>query len=104
MSKDRYSVLIDGSNFYFKLRDLKLHNLLKFDFSAFVRYLTEGQEVVESCYYIGAVRTDGSKKAQKLFDNQQRLLSHLKKHNIRYSLGYLLKSERGFHGSAMSEV
>lgn len=34
MAKTRCIVLIDGSNFYFKLKDLKLHQLLKFDFSA----------------------------------------------------------------------
>jgi hypothetical protein len=39
MAQERAIVLIDGSNFYFKLRDLKLHQLLTFDFSSFASSL-----------------------------------------------------------------
>ena len=35
MQQERALILIDGSNFYFKLRDLKLHQLLTFDFTSF---------------------------------------------------------------------
>ena len=34
MQQERAIVLIDGSNFYFKLRDLNLHQLLTFDFTS----------------------------------------------------------------------
>lgn len=34
---------------------------------------------------------------QKLFDGQQRLLAKLKKHNLIYNFGYLLKSNGVFH-------
>lgn len=90
-------ILIDGSNFYFKLKDLQLHDLLNFDFSAFIKMLAGNDEVVGTTYYIGAVRTDGTKKSQYLFNEQRKLLTHLKKHAIRYSLGYLLKSDGVFH-------
>lgn len=90
-------ILIDGSNFYFKLKDLQLHNLLSFDFSAFIKMLAGNNEVISTTYYIGAVRTDGTKKSQHLFNEQRKLLAHLKKHAIRYSLGYLLKSDGVFH-------
>jgi len=93
MKQKRCIILVDGSNFYFKLKDLKLHNLLEFNFSGFAKMLVGKQKIVEANYYIGAVRTDGTKHAQKLFNNQRRLLVHLKKHKFKYSLGYLLKTD-----------
>lgn len=59
--------------------------------------LTGNKRIVRATYYVGAVRTDATKKAQRLFDEQRRLLAHLKKHNFRYTLGYLLKSNGTFH-------
>ena len=90
-------VLIDGSNFYFKLKDLKLNNLLEFDFSGFIKKLAGRNKVVSATYYVGKIRTDGTEKTKKLFDDQQKLLGHLKKHKIRYSLGYLMKSDGKYH-------
>ena len=39
MNRSRCIILVDGSNFYFKLKDLELNNLLGFDFSGFVKKL-----------------------------------------------------------------
>lgn len=86
-------VLIDGGNFYHKMKDLKLQNLLKFDFSGFAKMLAGDQTIVKATYYVGKVRTDGTKKAQRLFNNQRKLLAHLKKHRFNYSLGYLMKRD-----------
>ena len=87
----RCFIVIDGSNFYFKLKDLDLHNLLKFDFSGFVRLLAGKDKIVSATYYVGKIKTDGTEKTQKLFDNQRKLLACLKKYNLKYSLGYLMK-------------
>lgn len=97
MAEKRCIILIDGSNFYFKLKDLKLHRLLNFNFSKFAKMLASGSKIVQAVYYVGKIRTDGTQKTQKLFNNQQRLLAHLKKHRFQYSFGYLLKSDRVFH-------
>jgi len=97
MSKKRCIVLIDGSNFYFKLKDLRLHNLLDFDFTGFASKLAKDQEIVHATYYVGKVRTDGTEHTQKLFNNQRKLLAHLKKHSFLYSLGYLMKSDSKMH-------
>ncbi|MBI4036385.1 NYN domain-containing protein [Candidatus Daviesbacteria bacterium] len=97
MKKQRCIILIDGSNLYFKLKDLKLHNLLSFDFSKFVKKLAKDCDVVSITYYVGKIRTDGSEKTQKLFNNQRKLFAHLKKNGVTYSLGYLLKSDGVFH-------
>lgn len=97
MTTNRALILIDGSNFYFKLRDLQLHNLLSFNFSLFAKSLIGNNTLVSATYYVGAVRTDKTRKTQELFNNQRKLLAHLKKHNFRYSLGYFLKSDGVFH-------
>ncbi len=90
-------ILIDGSNFYFKLKDLNLHHLLYFNFSAFIKKVTAVYKLFSTTYYIGKIRTDGSEKTQQLFNNQRRLLSHLRKNKIRYSFGYLLKTDGKYH-------
>ena len=95
--RQRCIILIDGSNFYFKLKDLGLHNLLEFDFSKFAKYLSRKQETVNICYYVGRIRQDGTAKSDKLFNAQQKLLGRLKKHRISYCFGYLLKSDGVFH-------
>lgn len=97
MTRKRCVVLIDGSNFYFKLKDLRLHNLLDFNFATFAKKLAKDYEVVNCTYYVGKVRTDGTEKTQKLFNNQRKLLAHLRKNKVIYSLGYLLKSDGKFH-------
>ena len=93
----RCVILIDGSNFYFKLKDLKLHNLLEFGFSGFAKMLAGKDKIVSATSYVGKIRTDGTKKTQKLFDNQRKLLACLRKYNLKYSLGYLMKSGGKYH-------
>jgi hypothetical protein len=96
MGKERCVILIDGSNFFFKLKDLNLHNLLSFDFSAFSAFLCRERSLMSSTYYIGKVRTDGTAKTKKLQASQQKLFAHLMKHKYKYSLGYLMKSDGVF--------
>ena len=97
MKKQKCIILIDGSNFYFKLKDLQLHNLLNFDFSGFAKTLSGKDTIIQASYYIGAVRTDGTQKSQRLFNEQRKLLASLKKHRLSYILGYLLKSNGVYH-------
>ncbi len=97
MTNKKCIILIDGSNLFFKLKDLQLHNLLSLNFSAFTKKLAKNCEVVKSIYYVGKIRTDGIKKTQEMHTNQQKLFEHLKKHKVSYSLGYLLKSDGKFH-------
>lgn len=93
----RCVILIDGSNFYFKLKDFGLHNLLELNFSDFTRFVAGSNEIVYTRYYVGKIRTDGSEKTQRLFNDQRRLLAHLRKHGVGYSLGYLMKSDGRYH-------
>ena len=98
MKAKRCIVIIDGSNFYFKLKDLSLHHLLNFDFAGFAKMLAgEGYEIKQAIYCVGKVRTDGTEKTQILFNNQRKLLAHIKKHDHSYSLGYLMKTDGKYH-------
>ena len=96
MNQERAMVLIDGSNFYFKLRDLKLHRLLTFNFSRFAAALIGENRLVTATYYVGKVRTDGTEQARSMQADQQRLFAHLRSHKFSYSLGYLLRSANSF--------
>lgn len=97
MAQKKCIILIDGSNFYFKLRDLNLHNLLNFNFSDFAKIIAGRNKIIDVIYYVGKIKTDGTEKTQRLFDNQQKLIAHLKKHKCKYSFGYLLKAGGVFH-------
>jgi uncharacterized LabA/DUF88 family protein len=95
----RVIILIDGSNFYFKLKELKLSSLLSFNFSSFAKFLikeTKSVKIIQATYYVGAIRADRSRKSKKLHANQRRLLARLRSHNFTYYLGYLLKSDGVF--------
>lgn len=95
---ERVLILIDGSNFYFKMKDLSLYKLDSFDFGKFTKLLAKkNTKVVGKRYYIGRVRQDGSKKSDKLVAGQQKLFQNLKKYGFRYVLGYLLKTENTYH-------
>src|SRR5436309_2906292 len=96
MQQERCLILIDGSNLYFKLKELELHRL-SFDFSAFCRLLAGNKTIIRSVYHVGEVRTDGTEKSQRLYNNQQKLIAHLKKHGMYYTFGYLLKSKGVYH-------
>ena len=71
---------------------------LSFDFQNFCFSLAKNTDLISCTYYVGEVKTIGTKKSQKMYENQQRLISHLKKNKLRYTFGYLLKDGNGiFH-------
>lgn len=95
--KQKCIILIDGSNFYFKLKDLNFHRLLDFNFAKFALHLARSNKIINTCYYVGRIRQDGTEKTQKLFDSQQKLIGKLRKDKISYCFGYLLKSDGIYH-------
>ncbi len=97
-------VFIDGSNFYFKLKELAVRSggkntLLHFQFSSFVRWLVEPDNLVQIHYYVGAItRIRGSKKSEELYAFQQKLLRKLQHQRIMYTLGEVIRHPDGsFH-------
>lgn len=95
--EQKVAILIDGSNFFYKLKDLKLHELLEFDFRKFAKFLAGSSKIVLSNYYVGKVKQDGTKKADKMVANQQKLFNRLNRQKFRYVLGYILKSDGTYH-------
>lgn len=90
-------LLIDGSNFYFKLKSLGLKQIINFRFDQLTRILLEDNADISIKYYIGAVRDRSTPKGEKLFRNQRKLLAALTKQGVQYSMGYLLKADDKYH-------
>lgn len=90
-------ILIDGSNFYYKLKDLKLHNILDFNFGGFAKFIARSNTIVQANYYVGRIRQDKTSQSDKMLASQQKLFANLKHHNFKYVLGYLLKSNGVYH-------
>ncbi|MEK7160452.1 MAG: NYN domain-containing protein [Patescibacteria group bacterium] len=99
-------IFIDGSNFYFRLKDLESqvngkHSLLEFDFRGFAEWLTTNDEnkLVEVRYYVGALkRQRNNEKSEKMYANQQRLLGRLQQQKIPVVLGQLIQHpDKTFH-------
>ncbi|HUW21049.1 MAG TPA: NYN domain-containing protein [Candidatus Bathyarchaeia archaeon] len=90
-------IFIDGSNFYFKLRDLtsKLdgkYSLIDFDFRKFAEWLIRPNELLEIRYYLGAIRRErNNSKSEQLYADQQKLIGKLQQQNIIITLGQLIK-------------
>jgi len=90
-------VFIDGSNFYFKLKELAVklnskYKLLDFDFRKFSEWLVTPNNLLEIHYYLGAVkRRIGDDKSERLYTNQQKLLRRLQRQNIIIELGQLIR-------------
>lgn len=98
----RCFIFIDGSNFYRggkKLINDKSISLLKFDYTAFNKFLCQGNEVVGARYYIGAIkRHNNDKKSEVMYADQQRLIAWLQQHSIPTVLGTIIKHpDKSFH-------
>jgi len=89
-------IFIDGSNFYFKLKELSSkfddkYSLLDFNFRSFSEWLVESNELIEVRYYLGVVSRRNDAKSEELYANQQRLFRKLQSHNINIILGQLIR-------------
>ena len=99
MAKKRIFIVIDGSNLYHRLKEIKKgkFNQLNFDYRAFSVFLAGERKIVDKAYYIGAVREDPKhKKSRELMGQQHKLIGSLIKTGFRIELGYLLKTD-GYH-------
>ena len=93
----RAFVFIDGSNFYFKLKDLtsKLdgkYSLIDFDFRKFAEWLVKPNELLEIRYYLGTIKRErNNPKSEQLYANQQKLIGKLQQQNIIITLGHVIR-------------
>jgi len=97
---ERVFVIIDGSNFYHRLKELSqlTGSLLAFNYSNFVQWLARDRIIAEKKYCIGVVRAKPNDlKAQTLRSNQQRLFTKLKRDGWSIAYGYILDTGDGYH-------
>lgn len=74
----KIAVFIDGSNFYSKLKELKIKHTSHFDYHGFISHLTKGIKLTYVGYYVGQVRKEkNNPKSELLYSNQQKLFAHL---------------------------
>ena len=105
-SQNRAFVFIDGNNFYYKLKDIRLGKadilrLLDFDYRGFAQNLIRKDTLVEIRYYVGAVKRQSGfnkEKSEKLYANQQKLIGKLQQQNIPVILGNVIQHpDKSFH-------
>lgn len=95
---ERIAIVIDGNNFYHRLRELELHHLLGLDYRAFAAFLAHGRAVVSQQYHIGAIREErGNARSRELMIGQQRLIGRLQRHGWRVCFGHMLKTDGVYH-------
>lgn len=98
MAKPKSIVIIDGSNFYHKLKELKLPRLSTFDYAGFVSWLSQNSKLVAKYYCIGKISAkQEDRKARKMMAQQQSLVTKLQKQGFIIQFGYLLKSDNKYH-------
>jgi uncharacterized LabA/DUF88 family protein len=96
----RVAVYIDGSNLYYKLKDLGIKNTTYFGYGDFSKWLSRERRLVAKRYYVGVVRAkDNDEKAKKMQESQVRLFNHLgsKEEGFNIQRGYLMKNDGVFH-------
>lgn len=92
--EDRVFIIIDGNNFYHRLKELELKNLLSFDYEKFTRFLVAKRKLILRKYYIGAIREEpNNPKSKKLMAGQQKLLGNLQKQGWQIGFGHMLKTD-----------
>lgn len=90
-------VFIDGSNFYFRLKDLtaqmeKRYHLLDFGFSGFAESIVKPHQLAGMRYYIGALKRQWkNEKSEKMYADQQKLIAKLQQQKIVVTLGQMIQ-------------
>ena len=96
VKKRKAIVFIDGSNFYFRLKDLtkdlKYVSLLNFNYRKFSEWLCKDFELIDIRYYIGAVRRKKNNlKSEEMYSNQQKLFRRLRGNKVNIIEGQLIQ-------------
>jgi uncharacterized LabA/DUF88 family protein len=92
-NKERVFIIIDGNNFYHRLKELKLTHLLFFDYEKFSGFLIGHRFLVSKNYYIGAIREErNNPKSKELMVGQQKLIGKLQKSGWIIKFGHMLKT------------
>jgi uncharacterized LabA/DUF88 family protein len=96
MPTERIAILVDGSNLYHYLRELKLTGLAELDYKAFAQFLARGRVVTSATYYIGKVRSHGDVKGEELRRWQQKLVARLQNMGWNVEYGHMMENRGVF--------
>ena len=96
MPTERIAILVDGSNLYHYLRELKLTGLAELDYKAFAQFLARGRTIASATYYIGKVRSHGDPKGEELRRWQQKLVARLQSMGWRVEYGHMMENNGVF--------
>ena len=94
------AVFIDGSNFYYKVKDLGIRHLASFDYRGLAEWLAHGRKVVYCGYYVGVVRArPGDAKAEAMKNQQANLFNNLrsKRQRITVHRGFIMENAGVYH-------
>ena len=95
--KERIFLIIDGSNFYHRLKELDLSHLLTFDYVRFANFLAGKRKIISKKYYIGAIREETNNKKSKILRRNQRIfVGKIKNQGWHVVFGAMLKNG-GYH-------
>lgn len=98
--RKRVAVFFDGSNFFHKMRDLKISNLSYYDYRGLSNWLAGERDIKSIGYYIAVVRAqENDKKGQKMRWAQIKLFNHFSspRQQVRVHRGYLMKNDGVYH-------
>jgi uncharacterized LabA/DUF88 family protein len=96
-NQERVFILIDGNNFYHRLKELNFLNLLNFDYENFSQFLVGKRNLAVKKYYIGAIREErDNPKSKELMRWQRTLTGKLQKNGWQIEFGHMLKTD-GYH-------
>jgi uncharacterized LabA/DUF88 family protein len=88
-------IIVDGSNFYHRLKGLGLRNVMEFNYQKLQQLLVNEDEEILCKYYIGAIRENpSSERVQYMFKKQRQLFNRLENIDWTLRLGHLLKTDR----------
>lgn len=98
MAQVKSIIIIDGSNFYHKLKELRIKNKPSFNYLSFTKYLAKNTKIQSMYYCIGKIRAKhNDQKARHMMAKQQKLVTRLQKQGFIIQFGYLLKSDKHYH-------
>lgn len=100
MSTKRVAVFIDASNFYYKLRSLKLFfdELTQVDFAGVAKWLARDRALTNKFYYVADIQNRDDEKSQSLLKGQQRLFEYLESPQQGFHIrhGFLMKKGEAY--------
>lgn len=95
--EERIFIIIDGNNFYHRLKELELPHLLNFQYEKFSSFLIGKRLLFSKQYYIGAIREErNNPKSKELMRGQRILTGKLQKTGWIVKFGHMLKAD-GYH-------